>query len=357
MDLYWNTDRTVTLDPVPRRVRKLTGTRFAAVLGLNRWSTPFQVWCDVTGAYREPFEETVYTRAGKAIEPKQIAYMREAYGMDDLVDPTDVWGPDYFKKTWGNFFHHPVLGGMWDALLPSEDWDGTADGLEGHTDAVLEFKTTKRAEDWAEDVPEYYAMQAALYAWLLGCDDVIMVATFLKPSDYDDPESFEVGAGNTATYEFKVSERYPDFGDTLVYQAMRWWREHVEGGTSPAYDERADADVLRELRTAHLSPESDVDALLDEYGRLAREVAAVDAAVADKRRRMDAIKRQLRQFAQERIGDADTASFEHGGVGCRLSVTRGRKVDEAALKADGLWDKYSKETETTRFVVSTSKED
>ena len=78
------------------------------MLGLNRWTTPFQVWCEVTKAWCKPFEESMYTAAGKAIEPKQIAYMREAYGMDDLRDPTDVYGPDYFKKTYGNFFADPL---------------------------------------------------------------------------------------------------------------------------------------------------------------------------------------------------------------------------------------------------------
>ena len=73
MDIQFNTDNTISLLPPPKRVRKLTGTRFASVLGLNRWNTPFQTWCEITGAYREPFEETIYTRAGKAIEPLQIA--------------------------------------------------------------------------------------------------------------------------------------------------------------------------------------------------------------------------------------------------------------------------------------------
>ena len=39
-----------------------------------------------------------------------------------------------------------------------------------------------RDRDWAEDIPEYYALQAALYAHLLGVDSVIMVASFLDLS-------------------------------------------------------------------------------------------------------------------------------------------------------------------------------
>lgn len=351
MDIQFNTDNTISLLPPPKRVRKLTGTRFASVLGLNRWNTPFQTWCEITGAYREPFEETKYTAAGKAIEPLQIAYMREAYGMDNLIDPTDVWGPDPFKKTYGNFYTHKVFGGMWDSLLVDEDWDGSVDGLVGHTEAVLEFKTTKRAEDWSEDVPEYYALQAALYAWLLDCDDVIMVASFLQEGDYDQPEEFVPSAENTATYEFRISERYPNFEQDYIIPAMDWWVAHVESGESPAYDERADAEYLRPLRDAHLNPSSDIDNLLCELHDLNTECTIVKKQIAAKEKRITAIKNQLKKFAQERIGEKRTATIEGGGVTCTLSKTTSRKVDEDAMKTDGVWDKYAREVESERFTV------
>lgn len=345
MDIAWNADGTISIDP-PKRPKKLTATRFAAVLGLNRWTTPFQVWCEVTKAWCKPFEETIYTSAGKAIEPKQIAYMREAYGMDDLRDPTDVYGPDYFKQTYGNFFTDRVFGGMWDSITVDED---------GEVTSVLEFKTTKRAEDWAEDVPEYYALQAALYAWLLGCEDVIIVATFLREGDYDDPQAFEVSADNTTTFEFRLHERYPDFEEGYVEPALMWWREHVETGVSPEYDEGADAEYLRGLRDASLNPETDVEALLDEYADLSDLVSQVTGAVKDKQRRMDAIKRQLKQYAEENIGDSDTATFGNGRVTCRLSRSHGTKVDAEALERDGLLEKYSVETESSRFTVALAK--
>ena len=57
----------------PRRsaLKKITGTRFAAIMGLNKWTTPFNAWCAITRTYEEPFEDTIYTVAGKTIEPKQ----------------------------------------------------------------------------------------------------------------------------------------------------------------------------------------------------------------------------------------------------------------------------------------------
>lgn len=355
MDLQWNDDGTVSVDP-PKRPKKMTGTRFASVLGLNRWSTPFQMWCEITGAQRMPFEDTIYTIAGKAIEPKQIAYMREAYAMDDLIDPTDVWGPDFFKKTWGNFFSHPVLGGMWDSLLVSGEWDKSPDGLAGATEAVLEFKTTKRAEDWVDGPPEYYALQAALYAWLLDCDDVILVVTILGDGDYEHPEEFVVSAANTTPYPFKISERYPDFEERYVEPALAWWREHVETGESPAFDERADAEYLKEMRNASLNPTTDIDALLDECESLWDVIAAAEAKVAREKKRLDTVKKQLKAYAEDNIGDKDTCTVEKDRVCCKLSKSTKKKVDESAMKVDGIYEKYLVDAESTRFTV-TVKED
>lgn len=229
----------------PKRPKKLTATRFATVLGLNPWSTPFEVWCEITRTYQKPFEDTIYTKAGKIIEPKQAEYMKNTYFMSNLVTPTDRFGKDYFKKTFGDFFPDvAVFGGMWDYLL----CDKTGKPL-----AVLEMKTSKRVEDWVEDIPEYYALQATLYAHLLGVDRVIMVASFLDPSDYEAPENFVCSSANTITRSFKVSERYPDFEKRYVKPALKWWKDHVETGLSPAYDEKQDAEILKVLRTNNLS--------------------------------------------------------------------------------------------------------
>ena len=63
---------------------------------------------------------------------------------------------------------------MWDALYYED----------GKLVGVIEIKTTKRVEDWINGAPEHYAIQAALYAYLLRIDNVIMIASFLEESDY-----------------------------------------------------------------------------------------------------------------------------------------------------------------------------
>ena len=325
----------------PKKPKKITATRLATILGLNPWSTPFAAWCEITKTYQEPFTDTIYTIAGKTIEPKQIAYMRSAYGMYNLKTPTDIYGEDYFKKTWGDFFGDtPVLGGMWDSLLVDEN---------GKPEAVLEFKTTKRSEDWVNDVPEYYALQAALYAYSLGVDDVIMVASFLEPKDYEHPENFIPSANNTITVEFKVSERYPDFG-RKVAQANAWWENHVVTGISPDYDEKKDADILKALRTNDVSEDTNIDALIAEAESLKTQLEAVYASVADQEKRLKAVTEQIKKTLVGAFRPHDIA-VEHKGDQYIWSVSKSvsYELDKAAIQADDLFDKYSREKETFRI--------
>ena len=326
----------------PKKTKKITGTRFATILGLNPWSTPFEMWCAITKTYEKPFEDTIYTIAGKTIEPKQADYMKKSYGME-ITSPTDVWGKDYFNKTWGDFFpDNKHLGGMWDYLSKDED---------GKTDAVLEMKTTKRAEDWENDVPEYYALQAALYAYLLGVDDVIMVASFLEEKDYEDPSKYKPSAANTITVEFKVSERYPDFADKVA-EVEKWWADYVDTGISPAFDEKKDAEILAALRTNTLSPETDIEALIKEAEGLKKELDENAASVADKEKRLKVINEIIKEHAVSQFRDGDKKVEVKGATYCwTVSRSETPGVDKDALKADGLLDKYSKKTETYRMTI------
>lgn len=339
--MEWLESRQLKIAP-PKRPKKLTGTRFATILGLNPWSTPFEIWCEVTRTYQKPFEDTIYTIAGKTIEPKQAEYMKKSYGMD-IITPTDRYGEDYFKSTWGDFFPESKhLGGMWDYLGVDEN---------GVVDTVLEMKTTKRIEDWQNDAPEYYALQAALYAYLLGVDNVIMVASFLEEKDYADPTKYTPNIKNTITVEFKVSERYPDFAEKIKL-VENWWAEYVDSGISPVYDEKKDAELLAALRTHNLTPDTDINALITEAEGLKREIDKANAAIADKEKRLGEINNIIKEHAMGLFRDGDKKVEIKGSI-YTWSVSRSETttIDKKALEADGLLDKYQKKSEQYRMTV------
>lgn len=340
-DIKWLEGNRLQIDP-PKRTKKITGTRFATILGLNPWSTAFEMWCAITKTFELPFEDTIYTVAGKTIEPKQAEYMKKSYGMD-LITPTDRYGADYFNKTWGDFFPDSKhLGGMWDFLGVDEN---------GVVDTVLEMKTTKRIEDWQNDAPEYYALQAALYAYLLGVDNVVMVASFLEEKDYADPSKYVPNVKNTITVEFKVSERYPDFAE-MVAQVEQWWADYVDTGISPVFDEKKDAEILKALRTHNLAPDTDIDALIAEAEGLKTEVDKATAAIADKEKRLKEINDIIKEHAMKQFRPGDKKVEVKGAIYTwAISRSETTTIDKKALEADGLLDKYQKKTEQFRMTV------
>lgn len=342
--MIWNSDGTIIVDP-PKRPKKITGTRLGAILGANCWSTPFEAWCAITRTYEKPFEETIYTKAGKIIEPKQAEFIRNTYSID-LTSPEDVYGKDFFKKTYGDFFPEiKIFGGMWD-FLEKED---------GETIAVYEMKTTKRAEDWAEDIPEYYALQAALYAYLLKVDEVYMVCSILEDSDYDHPEDFVCTMENTFVRAFVVSERYPDMHD-IITQCTHWWNRHVLKGISPKYDEVKDAEILRVLRQNNVSPESDLNALVTEAETLLERIDSIKALVADDEKRLRKV--------QDMIKDICTSQFREGDKSVLVSGPRydwvtskavSVKIDKDRMAEDGILADYSTEDTTYKLTKKERK--
>ena len=333
--------------PIPAKPKKITGTRFGAILGKNVWSTPFKAWCEITHTYEEPFEYTIYTIAGKTIEPKQIDYMKRVYHMDNLKTPTDIFGENYFDKTHGDFFrdYSSVFGGMWDSILVDE-YD--------MPNAVLEFKTTKRAEDWVDDVPEYYALQASLYAWLLKVDRVIMVCSFLDNDDYAHPEEYTPSADNTITVEFKVSERYASF-EILALEAKNWYHDHVETGVSPDYDPNKDADIIKILRTTTVAV-APIQEMIEQAEMLQTRLAKIKAEVENDEKKLDELKKAIKQYGLDHMGENDDKILLNGKhFDFEIARVSANSINKNLLEADGLLDHYTTTSVSYRLNIKTKE--
>jgi len=325
--MEWIEGNRLKIDP-PAKPKKITGTRFAAILGKSPWATPFEIWCEICRVYQKPFEGTKYTEAGKTIEPKQADYMKRSYFMTHIIRPSDIYGEDYFKKTYGDFFpQNKVFGGMWDYL---------------NDDTVLEMKTSKRVEDWETDIPEYYALQAALYAYLKQFQNVVMVASFLEEKDYDSPEEFVPSSKNTIVRPFALYDRYPEFHEHIDY-CLQWWEMFVEAGVSPPYDEKRDAEILKVLRTKCVDvANSDKEDLLREAETLKAELDENSAKMKDKE---DRYKKIVEAFKFDSVNDFTPGTNEVDITGSKYvwRITQsggGLALDEDAMKADGVFEKY-----------------
>ena len=224
--------------------KKITGTRFASVLGYDKYRTPFEVWCAITHTYEEPFVENQFTQAGRVIEPKQYIAVKKFFSKRgaEVVSPQDLYGPDAKESQKYDFFagKHRVFGGMWDYLLRKS----------GKIVGVFEMKSTsiKNKTEWDKQLPRSVTLQAAMYAWLLGVDDIYIVFSYIEPNEYSDPSAFVCSNSNTFVNHYRLSDLYPLFSQNYISSAQKWWDEYVEKGISPVYDDVKDQKILKNLR-------------------------------------------------------------------------------------------------------------
>ena len=358
-ELKWN-GSTISVEP-PKKPKKITGTHFPTIVGVNPFSTDFEVWCRCTRTYEIPFEGNKYTNAGQIIEPKVFDFLRHSMGFGDrVVTLEDVYGKEHLKKTWGDFYPNvPMFGGMWDALIRDES---------GNIEYVVEIKTVQvdgrsgSLEDrWKDgEAPHYQALQASLYAHLLGVDKVLMVAVALedKKGDYEHPEQVipSYANGNVYIDEFSVSERYPNF-DMYIEKATAWWNAYVLTGTSPEFDEKKDAEILKALRT-NLVDTSNISELLEKAEQLKTDIETVMATLDDKQKELKAILEQVKKYALTQFRDGDTKVAIRGSrYEWVLSKSETTELDKEALEADGLLEKYTKSKTNYRLTTSEIKED
>ena len=186
-----------------------------------------------------------------------------------------------------------------------------------------------------------------------------MVASFLEPKNYDDPEKFVCSGENTITRPFKVSERYPDFEKKYVKPALKWWKDYVESGISPAFDERKDAEILKALRTNNLSPETDMAALVKEAEDLkdTMERILTHEGIPDMEKRYKVVTDMIKKAAIARFRDGDKkVSIAGSAYNWEVSRTSTTKIDKDAMKADGILAKYTTTEDSYRISPKALKE-
>jgi hypothetical protein len=336
-------------DGEPKQKLKLTGSRFANILGINTWQSAFTSWCEVVKVAKIPFEGNMYTEAGKAIEPKVIDYLKKKVSKN-ILSPEEYFGNRYESVKYDFYPEIKIFGGMWDAVRTKADMKTVK--------TIIEIKTTKRAEDWVDGCPVYYLAQACEYAYLetiktgVPVEDIIITVSFLDDDDYNHPEKYVVTEKNTKIFYYQLSQvrfTLPDgeaysFNELIEY-AKEWWKWHVVGAISPEFDEKKDAEILKILRTNR--PEND-NSLDDIIGNIAQKEAALAAlykeyGIEALEKEVKNLKDALKAGMVEMIGNAK--KVEYGG----WSLTKGDSKVEADVKklvADGM-NQYLTEKEGT----------
>lgn len=190
----------------------LGGSDIGAILGLNPWRTPFQVFQEKTGK-AEPFTGNLQTRFGSYAEEFVAREYCEQTGRQ--------------VQRFNGLLRHPEapLIGHIDRLVIPEGSKRASWRQEIRTDLGLEAKTASafaagRDSEWGEAgtdaVPPSYLTQSAVYMALTGCPHWDLAVLF----------------GNQ---EFRIYHlaRDLELEGYILEEASRWWRDHVVAGVPP----------------------------------------------------------------------------------------------------------------------------
>ena len=112
---------------------------------------------------------------------------------------------------------------------------------------------------------------------------------------------------------------------------------------------------MRVLRTNHLTPDTDIETVMREAEEIKARVDAANANIAEDEKRLKTLTEIIKKHAMMQFRDGDK-KVSLKGVQFMWEVSRSDslKLDEDAMKADGVYDKYRIKM-TTAYRISPKK--
>lgn len=266
---YSSDHKRIIIDP-PKQRLGISGHRLSAVLGLNKYSTPFMAWAEITKLVKQPFEENKYLNAGRVLEPKIIEYVGKHF--PNVMSIEEYYGKVFDEYRYNNFKDESrIFSGVIDAVSTGND--------KKTIQMICECKTSSHVEQWRNgNVPVEYLLQGALYSYLKGLDRVLFACTFLDEVDYGRPEDVQVSDKNTILVVkklkdmiFEIDGEYYNI-EGCMQLATQWWKDFVESGISPEFDEKADKQYLDLIRATDETKDNDLFNVCEEAIKLALKI-------------------------------------------------------------------------------------
>ncbi|MGL4951442.1 MAG: MPN551 family DNA-binding protein [Mycoplasma sp.] len=236
------------------KFKKITGSRFASILGKSEYNSPVKVWSMMVGIYNEPMDPTL-AKVGNTIEPKVHKFV-----CDELNMNFKQYNP--FEIKWDAFKENPIFGGIPDG----EPIDANGNFLYPNA-PMLEIKTTsidsfvykfnkntltmqkdvlgnpivksigQKKAKWFDDdgeiiISNEYKYQLGLYCYLRNVKKGIFAVCFLETTDYVNPENCNVNERDVRLVNFELDTE--EFNQAISY-SEKWYKKYIENGISPEF--------------------------------------------------------------------------------------------------------------------------
>lgn len=260
-------------DWLTERKKSLGGSDMGAILGLNRYRSPFAVWAEKTGLIDAP-EDNEAMRHGRDLEDYVAQRFAEKSGKKVRRRNAILRNDDY-----------PHLHANIDREIVGE-----AAGLECKTASAFSMKLYR-----GEEFPESYYAQCVAYMAVTGFKRYYLAALILgrefkiyqltRHKDDDCPEWCESSV-------YVPAEEL----NALRQAAVEFWEGYVEKGVAPAFDgSSSTTESLNNIYHRSTAEEIELvgrDGLLEQWFSLDDDIKSLN-------KRKEAIKQQLMSDMQE----------------------------------------------------------
>ncbi len=309
-----------------KRMSSVGGSDAGAIMGLNEWASPLTVYLSKKGL--NTFEGNIATARGNFLEAPIRNRCREELECEIEEVPFMFYSDN-----------NPFMSANIDSLIYIQE-KKTIAGIELSGFGGHEIKTSERGNGFDEDdVPASYYAQVQHYMSVLNLDWFVLSAYLINKNEL----------------RHYTILRDDEFIKQMIEAESDFWFNFVEKDVMPAPSGvDAESDLISDMfegATGSLILDDEAKSLCAEYSLINKELK-------DKEQRKREISNTLKlKIIEKQDGSDDTKAKAVAGD-YKLSFTKSirKSVNSDALKKDGLYEKYTKESEVATLRITAPKE-
>ena len=295
------------------RKKSIGGSEIAAVIGMNRWRTPFQVWAEKTG------------RIDNAVQQSESMYWGTV--MESILRQ------EFAKRTGYSVKEAHYIFASIDNPFMTANIDGYVDLGNGEY-AVLELKTAGNyaESDWNDGCPIEYFCQVQHYLYITGMKKAFIAVLI---------------GGNT--FKYLEIDRDEDTIKTIVCCAKQFWNL-VQTDIPPAVNDKDNAL----LATLYPTSKAVTVKMPDEYRAVLQQYNDAKTTIDQAKKAKEEAEAKLKEFMK----DADTAVIDGYKISWKTAERNSLSADKvkALLTPDQIKDcSTTTTTRTLRITAIKSK--
>lgn len=309
-----NTKTMTEIEWLKNRQAGIGGSDAGAILGVNRWKTPFQVYLDKT----EPISEVK--------ESSEAAYWGNQ--LEDIV------AKEFSKRT-GKKVRRK------NAILQHKEYPFMVANLDREVvgeKAFLECKTVNAfgAKEWeGNEIPASYLVQVMHYMAVTGYEKCYIACL--------------IGGQK---FVWKEIERDEELINMIIEAEKDFWENHVEKRIPPALDGSSAAEKYLNEKYKQSDPSISVD-LKFEYAEKIETLMRLNADI----KALEEQKKEIENNIKNELGQAEKGYINDYEVSWKQVISN--RVDTKLLKSkyEDIYKEVCKESVSRRFSIKSLKEE